>query len=199
MPIRIIDKGTGNQFLIPEKTMAEQSATIVFEGNGNRVSIGENCVLNGAHIRLITDSNFSCEANVRLAAIEVIAALRGVVEIGAYSHLTWKAQLYLHEPGRIAIGERCLIASGTSFTISDMHSIIDIKSGQRINPAKDIVLGEKVWLAEDVRVLKGAKIGSGSIIGIRSIVTNSIPENSLAVGVPAKVIRTDVTWKTELI
>ncbi len=179
--------------------MAEQSATIIFEGNGNRVSISENTLLQGARLRLMTDCTFESGPNVRLAAINVFAVLRGHVKIGAHTGMTWQTSFFLHEPGEIVVGEGCLLASGIELSVSDIHSIIDIETGLRINHAKDIVIGDRVWLAGGVHVLKGAKIGSESIIGGGSYVTTHIPENCLAVGIPAKVIRTGVTWRQDLV
>jgi acetyltransferase-like isoleucine patch superfamily enzyme len=64
---------------------------------------------------------------------------------------------------------------------------------KRINYARDINIGKHVWIGAYVNILKGVTIGDNSIIGIRSIVTKNIPQNCIALGVPAKVIRENVT------
>ena len=46
-----------------------------------------------------------------------------------------------------------------------------------------------MWIGNGVSITKGIKIGKGSVIGANSVVTKDIPEYSIAVGVPAKVIR----------
>ena len=51
------------------------------------------------------------------------------------------------------------------------------------------VLWNDVWIGMDVIVLGGVTIGNGSVIAAGSVVTKSIPENVLAGGVPAKVIK----------
>jgi len=53
----------------------------------------------------------------------------------------------------------------------------------------DIIIGDDVWIGMDVIIFGGVTIGKGSVIAAGSIVTKSIPENVLAAGVPAKVIR----------
>ena len=55
--------------------------------------------------------------------------------------------------------------------------------------AKPITIGEDCWIGGQVVICPGVTIGSGSVIGAGSVVTKDIPENSLAVGNPAKVIR----------
>lgn len=53
-----------------------------------------------------------------------------------------------------------------------------------------ITIGDNVWFARDVRVLKNVAIGDNCIIGLGSVVTRDIPANSVAVGAPAKVVCT---------
>ena len=52
-----------------------------------------------------------------------------------------------------------------------------------------VVIGDNVWIGESVSILPGVKIGKGSIIGANSVVTKSIPEYCIAVGIPATVIK----------
>lgn len=72
--------------------------------------------------------------------------------------------------------------------------IVDIKTGNRINYAKDILIDDHVWLGNHVQILKGVKIGTNSVLSIGSIVTKDIPINSVAVGIPAKVVKCNVNW-----
>lgn len=52
-----------------------------------------------------------------------------------------------------------------------------------------VTIGDKVWIGEGVIVLPGVSIGEGSIIGAHSIVNRDIPDNCIAAGSPAKVIK----------
>ncbi|EEY97953.1 transferase hexapeptide repeat family [Vibrio sp. RC586] len=79
---------------------------------------------------------------------------------------------------------------------SDGHDIL--RDGKRVNPAKNIHIGSHVWLADNVTVLKGVSIGSGSIVGINSTVTHSFADNSAAAGNPARVIANSIAWQEEL-
>lgn len=54
---------------------------------------------------------------------------------------------------------------------------------------KEVVIGDDVWIGHRVILLPGVHIGNGSIIGAGAVVTRDIPDYSVAVGVPARVIR----------
>ena len=85
------------------------------------------------------------------------------------------------------------------FRTGDSHSIITI-NGERINPSKDIVIGNHVWVGTQTICLKGATISSNSIIAAGSIVTKPfLQENIIIGGNPAKVLKTEINWLRERI
>ncbi|WP_150126898.1 acyltransferase [Sphingomonas panacis] len=93
------------------------------------------------------------------------------------------------------IGEDALISSGVWLRNHDMHSLIDLSSGQITNPPPgDILIERHVWLGQDVLAVGGQHIGFGSIIGARSFLKREIPPKSVAVGSPAKVVKSNVSW-----
>lgn len=55
--------------------------------------------------------------------------------------------------------------------------------------ASEIKIGNDVWLGDNVSILSGISIGNNVVVGAGAVVTKDIPDNSLAVGVPTKVIR----------
>lgn len=199
MPIKVIDNGQNNNVSIPESTNLKSNAQIVFNGDNNTISIGENCTFNSALIRVGSNCQITIGDKCRLAKIDVFMAKSAHLFVGRQVSCTWESRVYAHEPSTIEIGSDCLIANGALITSSDMHSIIDVASGTRINKASDIHIGDHVWLAEEVNVMKGSLIGNDTVIGARSIVTGEIPNNCVAVGSPAKVVKTGTTWSPELL
>jgi maltose O-acetyltransferase len=55
--------------------------------------------------------------------------------------------------------------------------------------SKPIIIGDDCWIGGNAVICPGVKIGNGCTIGAGSVVTKDIPDNSLAVGNPARVIR----------
>jgi acetyltransferase-like isoleucine patch superfamily enzyme len=199
MPLQIIDNGRNNRIEIDPAVLESGNGAIVLDGNNNSISIGARCVASSCSIRLGSGSRLLIEEDVRLAAVEIMGLERAVIEIGARTSFTWHTRLFLHEAAAIRIGRNCLIASETLFSVSDMHSIIDRATGQRLNPPADITLHDSVWVAHAATILKGSTIGEGSIVGLGSVVTGSIGAYVLASGRPATMKREGVTWRPDLL
>lgn len=191
MPVQLLDRGSRNILKMPEDN---GTGTIILEGDDNIVEIGTGSMMEGGLVRLGSSCRFTVGDCCNLKCIDVFAITNAEILIGARSGFTWKTRLYAHEPGRIAIGADCLIASDTILTNSDMHRIFDLDSGVRLNPPADVGIGDHVWLAEGVRLHKGAYVGSGSVIGACALVTSRLPEHVLAAGIPARILRKRVSW-----
>ena len=156
---------------------------------GNNVAISSNCRLD---LKSEGNTNLSIGNNVLIGANTIIRCrFGGTLDIG----------------DNLVIGDNCIIASrDTSVKIGDKVLIaaycyiiggsshnferVDIPIyDQPLTPAKGLVIEDDVWLGAGVKVLDGVTIGRGSVIGAGAVVTESIPEFSIAVGIPAKVIR----------
>ena len=87
----------------------------------------------------------------------------------------------------VTIGESCMMASGAYITDSDWHGIYD--RSLPIGNSAPVVLEENVWVGDSAIICKGVRIGKNSIIGAGAVVASDIPENAIAVGNPAKVIK----------
>lgn len=110
------------------------------------------------------------------------------IEINDYVHISAGEKIY--------IGDNVLIASRVF--ISDInhgkYSGLDqdtpmSKPNERKLTTSPIIINENVWIGEGVCILPGVRIGKGCIIGALSVVTKDIPDFSIAVGIPAKIIK----------
>lgn len=81
----------------------------------------------------------------------------------------------------------------------DSHSIIDKHTKKRLNYAKNIEIGNHVWVGAHTKILKGVIIGDNSIVGLGSIVTKSVGSSVIVAGMPAKTVREDISWLRERI
>nr|WP_295933294.1 acyltransferase [uncultured Dyadobacter sp.] len=170
-------------------------------GNNNLVHIMQDSILSDVTIRMRGDNHqLVIGENCRFLGGSVWFANSGCqIQIGQNTTIE-SAHLAATEPNRtITIGEDCMLAYGIEFRTGDSHSIIDNDTRKRINWPKDIVVGDHVWIAAHAIVLKGSSIGNNSVIGTNSVVTSNIPNNSIAVGIPAKVIKSNIDWTRELI
>lgn len=153
--------------------------TIRIDGDDNKVIIGKDCIVRCKEIW------------VRGAGCEIV--------IGDNTHLMGHSifvcqgiQNYIH------IGKDCLFSTNVQIWNSDTHTILNSER-EVINPCKPIVIGDRVWLGQNVSVLKGVTIGDYSVIGLSSVVTKSIPEHSVAVGNPAKRIGDCYDWNIDFV
>ena len=122
------------------------------------------------------------------------------LSIGANNDWDKNVRIIVEEGTSVQIGADCQIAVDVTIRTSDGHSIIDNKSGKRINSAMNILISNRCWLGESVKILKGAIIDSDCVIGAASIVTKGHYEgNCVYAGSPSKLIRKNIRWVTERI
>ena len=92
----------------------------------------------------------------------------------------------------IHIGAHTMIAPGCVLVDSDFHAPWPPER-RHVDPGFErdagIEIGEHVWIGMHCCILKGVRIGRGSIVAAGSVVTRDLPENCLAAGVPARVVR----------
>lgn len=89
----------------------------------------------------------------------------------------------------VKIGDNTIIA-GQCYIIDSNHTIKagEVIQQQPMDVAEDgIIIGEDVWIGAQCSILKGSRIHDHAVVGAQSLVNCEIPENSIAVGTPAKV------------
>lgn len=140
----------------------------------------------GKNATFTLDGNFTIGQGVKLMVDRDAALFIGGRECSSGSGITADSTIMVSKS--ITIGKDVIIAWGVYITDSDWHCI------DNRNAVSPVAIGDNVWISHDVSVLKGARIGQGSIIGAKSLVTGDIPGHCLAAGTPARVVRTNVSW-----
>lgn len=92
-------------------------------------------------------------------------------------------------PSLVSIGSNVRINTGFNLFTHDYSSMVFLnKFSDFVNSTSSVNIGNNIYFGRNCSVLKGVSIGDNCIIGYGSIVTSNIPPNSIAVGIPAKVI-----------
>jgi acetyltransferase-like isoleucine patch superfamily enzyme len=92
-------------------------------------------------------------------------------------------------PCMVEIGRNCVFTNGVQvFTHGFDWAVLREEFGEMLCSSGKVVIGDNVFIGVNTVILKGVTIGKNTIIGAGSIVTHDIPENSVAVGNPCKVI-----------
>jgi acetyltransferase-like isoleucine patch superfamily enzyme len=97
------------------------------------------------------------------------------------------------EPYLITIGNH-VSATAVRFETHDGGVWVARNSHPKLDLVKPITVGNNVFIGYGAVIMPGINIADNSVIGAYSVVTKNIPENSVAVGVPAKVIKTTTEY-----
>ena len=124
----------------------------------------------GCHIETPLHANWGCH-NVHFGS-------------GIYCNFN----LCLVDDAEIYIGDHCMIAPNVVISTSG-HPILPILRENNYVYNIPIHIGKNVWIGSGVQILPGVTIGDNSVIGAGSVVTNDIPSNVIALGIPCKVFR----------
>ena len=119
------------------------------------------------------------------------------------SKCSFNRDLTIYCADKISIGNNCLF--GSSVLISDNDHGINPISNQayRFQPltSKPVEIGDNCWIAENVKILKGASIGEKTIVAANSVVKGQFPGYCILAGSPAKIVRRwdfeEEVWKSE--
>lgn len=167
-------------------------------GRNNRLYIGKNANLSNSFLLEYwgDDCSVTLGDNTYFEKINIVAAQGACFQIGARSSVQG-LHAVLYEGGRVIIGEDCMFSHNVQVWQTDTHPIFDEKTGKRINKARNITIGDHVWMGANATLLGGADIGSGSIVGMNSVTSSKVPSHVVIAGNPARVIRENVVWAND--
>ncbi|GAF65683.1 putative acetyltransferase [Bacillus sp. TS-2] len=170
------------------------NSEIMFNGQNNKIEFAEDVRLENVKINFLANDGYCFIGEGSTFKGTISIGLGCSVYIGKRLTVTHNCLITTSEFVEARIGDDCMFASANQIRCDDAHPIFDVETGERLNKSRSIQIGNHVWLAYGATVLSGASIEEGSVIGHSSVVKGHIPNNVIAVGNPAKVIKSNIAW-----
>jgi acetyltransferase-like isoleucine patch superfamily enzyme len=168
------------------------------------VAVGHGTTLQWRYIRGTAGNRLRVGTNSIIHANITFEARGGEIGIGDRTYIG-RSNLICYRG--VSVGNDVIMSWGITIVDHDSHSL---DWGHRQNDVRDwesgrkswdhvakapVRIADKVWIGFNVSILKGVSIGEGAVVGAGSVVVHDIPPYSLAVGNPAKVVRSLVSEK----
>lgn len=171
------------------------ASSVEFAGTGNVLFVEDGVRLRNSKLRFLgNDAVIHIRKSSRYLGLIATVFDESVFYLGPGASFTSEARFLPTERKHVIVGSDAMFSSRVLFRTADPHLIYSARTRQRVNASESIWVGDHVWLGEDTLLLKGARVGSGSILAARAVVTKSVPSNSTAAGVPARVVGSDIFW-----
>ena len=151
------------------KVLHPQSLTLF----GKNISAGD-------HLHLISNKSNPISISTWTSKQE-----QGHIQVGNYCLISPGVKII--SAVSISVGNSCMIAGNVYISDSDWHGIYNRTRPYRCSAP--IIIGDNVWIGYQSIIGKGVTIGENSVIGAGSVVIGDIPENVIAAGNPATIIR----------
>ena len=161
---------------VPKKDLAKRNQPILILGDGD-VSLGA-CSLGFYPSPYFHNGYIHIEARSMTASVNISDGV--CINNNA---------VIIAEREKISIEKNTLIRNDFTVYDSNFHNLDPNLRISGTAKTAAVVIGENVFIGSRVTILKGVKIGNNSIIASGAVVTSSIPDNCIAGGIPAKVIR----------
>ena len=176
---------------------------ITTDGEYNQIVIGNDCRLNKVNL-IVSGSHNQIIIGNAVCLNEVVIHTENnhnKISIGNNTTIHGNTDISAIEGTKVLIGEDCMFSRDIYISTGDGHTITDASSN-RINPSKDILIGNHVWVGTQTIINKGVRIGNDSIIGAGAVCTgkcNDAGDGVIYAGNPAKVVKSQVNWMRERI
>lgn len=167
--------------IIGNPVVAENSVKFKANSHGNILFCEDGTDLRGSTITFNGDNALVyLSKNRHQYKLSVSMNRDNTLYIGKDNYFNGKLNLILSERKHIVIGDDGLFSFGIWLRTADPHLIYDCETHERINPSKNILIGDHVWIGQGSLVLKGSTISSGSIIGANSTVSGKLSRQTKA-------------------
>lgn len=189
---KVVKRGVPSNIVAFKGTIACVDSTATIELGSRRVVINDGWfeatpfrtlfAMRG-HSRLIVHDAFSFYSNADVSILE-----NATFEIGS-GYANHGARI--HCSNHIKIGYDVCIGNDVDIKDNDGHDVI----GSSKPASLPIVIEDHVWIGARVTVLKGVTIGEGAVVAAGAMVTKDVPPHTMVAGVPARVVKENVSWK----
>lgn len=152
---------------------------------GDNVVIDDNCVLDA---KGESNKGLFIGDGVFVGRNTILSCKNGDIYLDEKVNMGFNCEIF--SASEVRVGKKSLIAA-YCYLIGGTHKMdrLDIPPLEQERESKGIILEENLWLGAGVKVMDGVRIGHDSVIGASAVVSKDIPEYSIAVGIPAKVLR----------
>ena len=162
---------------------------------GENFCVGKDFVFTGSKNICVGD-NFYAEERLRL---QTWAQYRDketgyIPRLQIGKNVSMMSGCHISCANSITIGDGCLFGDNV-FVTDNLHGTGSMEEScippieRPLHIKREVVIGRNVWVGRNVCIMPGVTIGDAAVIGANAVVTKDIPSGSIAVGVPAKVIR----------
>lgn len=193
----IKNKGINNKINISSKCFLEKKSRIKINGNYNNIVIEDG---NYKNVTVDINGNYHniiIQNSTRINGLNIILQNNyNSIIIGKNIGFNNTLLVSCGNNNEISIGNDSMISSNVEIWSCDGHSIF--QNNKIINHSKSVKIGKHLWIGLNSKILKGAEINDGCVIGANSLISNKkFYQNSLIVGNPGKVIKENIFWTVE--
>jgi len=154
-----------------------------FDGNNINVIISLGC-------KFETPRSMTFSGNISIGRNSFFSSNGGTIIIGNNAAFNSNVHINSSTGGKIIIGDNVMVGPNVVMrTANHKFDNASIPMNMQGHSIQDIIIENNVWIAANVVVLGGVKIGTGSIIAAGSVVTKDVPANVIAGGIPAIILK----------
>lgn len=167
---------------------------VKFTGENNVLLINDEITIVNSNIEFRGSNSliYLCKTNDKIT-LDMKIYNNSTIYFGKNIWITRGVKIVISEMTNLFFGKNCMIAPECCIRSADPHIIYDANTKKRINRSKSIYFGDHTWIGQRVMILKNTRVGSGSVIGASSLLTNKeYKSNSIYAGVPAKRVKENI-------
>ena len=184
--------------LVENKVIGEielENSEIKFYGSNNILFCDSGIKWRKSHINCVGNNSIVyLSYTEKDYVLEIYVRHNSNIFIGKNNELGAPLNINVQESQNVIIGEDNVIGNDVFLRTIDTYPIYDANTAERINESASIFIGDHVWIDHFNYISRGAKIGSGAIVGIHSFIPpmDIVKSNTYVLGNPAREVERDV-------